>query len=215
MTPPSFAKLGYGGGRSPDVSRSLYEHLVAAPCGLKIAELHRRVYNGGPGRTRTSMAVAIQRLDRRLWRHGFCIARIMHNHAYRIVPLEPPGRSVVSFLVAAAMWVALCPLNAPAASAADVGQIPPGQSQRTLDWFKNARSPRGGGVHCCDLADGHIVPYRADEQGHYFVTIEGAEYPVPQDALVPPPYVLLEGVVWYRLDNGLPYIRCFAPGGGL
>lgn len=105
------------------------------------------------------------------------------------------------------------------AQAADVGQIPPNVSPNVRQWFRDAKSPRSGAIHCCDIADGHIVPYRADENGTIWVTItldgNSAEYEVPGDAIVPPPYALLEGVVWYRLDNGKPWIRCFAPGGGL
>lgn len=100
--------------------------------------------------------------------------------------------------------------------AADVGQIPPNVSPAVKEWFKNAHSPRSTalGYACCDIADGHIVPYEADDEGTYWVTILGQRLPVPKEAIVPPPYALLEGVVWYRLDNGVPWIRCFAPGGG-
>lgn len=113
--------------------------------------------------------------------------------------------------------IAAALLAAPAVHAADVGQIPPNVAPNVKQWFKDAHSPRSTalGYACCDIADGHTVPYWGDESGTYHVVIDGEDYPVPTEALVPPPYVLLEGVVWYRLDNGKPWIRCFAPGGGL
>ena len=127
------------------------------------------------------------------------------------------GFTIKTALPFASAALASCLLQCLPSLAADVGQIPPNVAPNVREWFKNANSPRSQAArtHCCDLADGHTVPYRADAAGVYWVTIDGAEYEVPGDAIVPPPYVLLEGVVWYRLENGKPWIRCFAPGGGL
>jgi hypothetical protein len=122
------------------------------------------------------------------------------------------GILLTALAVAFVIWVIFGLVHA---SAADVGQIPPDVSPKVREWFKDARSPRSGSIHCCELADGHIVPYTQDLEGNFWVTIGEVTVPVPEDAIVPPPYVLAEGVVWYRLENGVPWIRCFAPGGGV
>lgn len=83
-------------------------------------------------------------------------------------------------------------------------------------WFKNVRSPHG--IPCCDIADGHRTEWRTqDNDGRYWVPIEGEWTAVPPDAVVYDagnPFG--EAVVWYvRQYNGEIYIRCFVPGGGV
>jgi hypothetical protein len=113
-------------------------------------------------------------------------------------------------------------LHAVPAWGGDVGQIPPDISPAVREWFQAATSKNG---ICCNIADGHRTDYDTRDNA-YWVTINGREWRVPEDALVKGKNPLDEAIVWYIIIDAAtqPYhkdmspgdvlIRCFIPGPG-
>lgn len=122
--------------------------------------------------------------------------------------------------LAATLAVATCALLSTAAAAFNNGQwndLP----DHVRSWFKSLRSP--GGVHCCDVADGHRTDWEARATGYY---IPNPIDPAGEWIAVPPSAVLHDAgnpvgdaIVWWNLieideDQTGVFIRCFVPGDG-
>lgn len=115
----------------------------------------------------------------------------------------------------ALIMAALAGLTASIAMAADDGQIPPNVPDHVKEWFRKVRPP-GGGIPCCDVADGHRTDYEVRADG-YWVPIDGEMHHVPPEAVIrnmgnP----VGEAIVWYgryRPEGTRIQIRCFVPGG--
>lgn len=107
-------------------------------------------------------------------------------------------------------------------------------------WFKAQKSPQTG-VPCCDESDGTYAEEDLRE-GHYWTrfawkrcTYQGALVPpstppwngmecedviadwmpVPDEVVIHNPNRHGAPVVWWSVDGAKPYIRCYAPGGGV
>lgn len=88
----------------------------------------------------------------------------------------------------------------------------------TQKWFRSQRVPNGQdrGSSCCSAADGTYVEEDI-RNGHYWA--KGG--PFKEFVQVPDEVVIPEGnrngapVLWYFHQNGIPQIRCYAPGGGV
>ena len=79
-------------------------------------------------------------------------------------------------------------------------------------WFNSLQSGKG---LCCSVADGRTVddPDWGDENGHYWVIVDGQKFVVPDEALVRVPNKAGRAIVWPLLDTeGKQSIRCFLPG---
>lgn len=71
--------------------------------------------------------------------------------------------------------------------------------------------------NCCDTADGYPpeAAWKMDgESGKYQVQIDGKVIDVPEWALIKGRNCVGYAMVWYWLLDGVPQIRCFAPGPG-
>lgn len=89
-------------------------------------------------------------------------------------------------------------------------------NEQQRQWFSNARSKRPG-PHCCDQADGHPTVEQIREDGHYIPDPNhpnGEWMKVPEEAFVEGVNPVGVPTVWFGPigTDGLPYIRCFAPG---
>lgn len=84
-------------------------------------------------------------------------------------------------------------------------------------WFDGLKSSKGP---CCADADGNVLQDNdwESKDGHYRVSIEGAWFDVPDDAVVKQPNLYGPTMVWgYRVWNGESgnmrfVIQCFMPG---
>jgi hypothetical protein len=100
-----------------------------------------------------------------------------------------------------------------------------GMEPELRDWFRSQKIPHGekAGSLCCNESDGTF----AEEQiinGKYWVrfctTLATPErpctltawMPVPPDAVLDHPNRHGSPVVWYWFEDGIPKIRCYAPG---
>lgn len=83
-------------------------------------------------------------------------------------------------------------------------------------WFKDQRNPVNHGL-CCDEKDGEEVEEETRD-GEYWVRSQKSG---GQWIRVPPEYVILEPnkwgqpIAWFRYENGIPWVYCFIPGGGV
>ena len=98
---------------------------------------------------------------------------------------------------------------------------PPGKpSYQNVDpairqWFRSQRSPKNG-AFCCDEADG-IYAEEDIRNGQYWA--RWPQHPqwmqVPDDVVIRDPNRHGAPVVWWLYQNGVPVIRCYAPGAGI
>ncbi len=98
-------------------------------------------------------------------------------------------------------------------------ELYPGQYARVepeiQKWFRSQKSPATGHL-CCSEADGNLVEEDI-RAGHYWT--RGG--PFPDWTPVPDEVVIQSGnpngapVVWFFWKDGVPAIRCYAPGGGV
>jgi hypothetical protein len=81
-------------------------------------------------------------------------------------------------------------------------------------WVEGLTDHQGRG--CCATADG----FRPEEvewdtaENSYRVRIEGRWFSVPDTAVIKEPNRIGFAIVWYYVDSGKVYIRCFLPGSG-
>jgi hypothetical protein len=81
-------------------------------------------------------------------------------------------------------------------------------------WVEGLTDHQGRG--CCATADG----FRPEEvewdtaENSYRVRIDGKWFVVPEAAVVTEPNKIGYAIVWYYVDTGKLYIRCFLPGTG-
>jgi len=85
-------------------------------------------------------------------------------------------------------------------------------------WWEGLH-PKGGGLPCCDIADGQkVLDVDWDTSGpnnSYRVRLDGQWIVVPDAAVVTEPNRFGSAVVWpYQDGNGVTQIRCFLPGPG-
>jgi hypothetical protein len=81
-------------------------------------------------------------------------------------------------------------------------------------WVEGLTDDKGRG--CCATADG-FRPEEVDwdmSQNNYKVMIGGQWYMVPEGAVVKESNRIGYALVWYYVDNGALFIRCFLPGSG-
>src|SRR5947207_3668881 len=81
-------------------------------------------------------------------------------------------------------------------------------------WVEGLTDSQGRG--CCATADG----FRPEEvewdtaENSYRVRIDGKWFVVPDAAVIKEPNRIGYAIVWYYVDTGRLYIRCFLPGSG-
>ena len=81
-------------------------------------------------------------------------------------------------------------------------------------WVEGLTDNQGRG--CCATADG----FRPDEvewdisENSYRVMIGGKWFSVPEGAVIKESNRIGYALVWYYVDNGALFIRCFLPGSG-
>jgi hypothetical protein len=81
-------------------------------------------------------------------------------------------------------------------------------------WVEGLTDSQGRG--CCATADG----FRPDEvewdisENSYRVMIGGKWFSVPEGAVIKESNRIGYALVWYYVDNGALFIRCFLPGSG-
>lgn len=85
-------------------------------------------------------------------------------------------------------------------------------------WWESLQ-PKGGGLPCCDIADGQkVLDVDWDTAGpnnSYRVRLNGQWIVVPDAAVVTAPNRFGPAVVWpYQDGDGVMRIRCFMPGAG-
>jgi hypothetical protein len=81
-------------------------------------------------------------------------------------------------------------------------------------WVEGLTDDKGRG--CCATADG-FRPEEVDwdmTENSYKVMIGGQWYTVPEGAVVKDTNKIGYAIVWYYVDNGAVFIRCFLPGSG-
>lgn len=81
-------------------------------------------------------------------------------------------------------------------------------------WVEGLTDDKGRG--CCATADG-FRPEEVDwdmTENNYKVMIGGQWYTVPEGAVVKESNRIGYAIVWYYVDNGALFIRCFLPGSG-
>jgi hypothetical protein len=86
------------------------------------------------------------------------------------------------------------------ASARFVGVEPVQYSPEVHDWIRALKAP-GQVVACCDFNDGDFaqqdIRTGADGGQHWFTTIRGEWFEVPDEAVVTEPNLLGRPIVWY------------------
>ena len=88
------------------------------------------------------------------------------------------------------------------------------------EWIRGLHSPSSR-ASCCDISDGEFtqqdIRLGADGRTHWWATIKGDWFEIPDDAVVTGPNFLGRPIIWsvsYINIDGLPVtlIRCFLPG---
>ncbi len=111
------------------------------------------------------------------------------------------------------LWLTLAVVLACApAMARDNGQwAATPQAQR--DWFKQQKNPKTG-ISCCNEADGEMVDEEIRD-GRYWIAsnlTKGVWLLVPSEVVILGPNWHGRPVAWFRHNNGVPEVYCFAPG---
>lgn len=70
------------------------------------------------------------------------------------------------------------------------------------------------GISCCDSSEATRLddPEWKNDNGHYFIFLEGEWIEVPDKAVINEPNKYGEALVWPWHENGHPKVRCFIPG---